>query len=942
MTREVVGILDRLVVVQAVSKDLESRVGFSSDSKSEFIFLMNEDLNWHVIVLATSLPILNLAVLLRTGICFLYGQYTLSLKHPLALATPMDTSNYEDQMAEYAGLFNRLALPILVVSGLLTIALSANLFMSPPEFRTDLNDFAPESDSNKAHDEIHAFFPDESRPMFVHVTRDDGGNVLSMDSLIEMDADLAELKADGRVQLNAVVSWTTSPGMIQIALDEQSPGTTLTDYQDWPSLIDAVIDDDTTCAINPEDALLSTVNFVGSALINKNLDISKTCSYLTNGGGDAVPAADSTAWVIEINPELGEEERREIQHQIRLAFSDIGESSSLSYSVASLDLMSYDIDKGTFDNLIILILFATMVVVALLFVAFRNVKGVLFPVVSLNVALVLTYGILNAIGIQFTALEVAVAPLVLGLGIDYAIHLQRSFAYHRNNTDDVAEAWMRACGKLSVPLSLAVVTTVAAFLANVVSPLPPLSTFGIALAFGVICAFLTSTLLIGALHVTFQVQEVSKQRKPLKLTNLTQPLLQLHRKQQVAVLLVAIAISGASVVGAMQLETDFDLSDFVNEDMEIMSVRDDINSNYDSAGWKYVYVLMEPVGGGVIPDDVTLLDNLRDLHSDLRNNHDVVGTDERFPSPSYEGPYVVLRDAIMRNTTFGEIHGLEVDKNDVWDDPDFSIDLGLVFADLRNNYTVADPLSGKTWSDRVNATVHLDGTNIAHLRTEVRVEATTSTESKRVVEEFESMIGDSEDSGTLRASLKDNAVIHVTGDLVVLQQVLDGLSSSQLKSTAISLVVSFAVLLLLTRRILPAFIVLLPVGMASLWVVGSMAVLGIKWNVLTVLVTALTLGIGIDYTIHMWRRIEWELQRQDDHWSALKTSLETTGVALMLSAATTAAGFLVLMLSPMPVIQDFGLITAVTVFFSLVLALVLLPVLLELAARAQEAGENGA
>ena len=942
MTREVVGILDRLVVVQAVSKDLESRVGFSSDSKSEFIFLMNEDLNWHVIVLATSLPILNLAVLLRTGICFLYGQYTLSLKHPLALATPMDTSNYEDQMAEYAGLFNRLALPILVVSGLLTIALSANLFMSPPEFRTDLNDFAPESDSNKAHDEIHAFFPDESRPMFVHVTRDDGGNVLSMDSLIEMDADLAELKADGRVQLNAVVSWTTSPGMIQIALDEQSPGTTLTDYQDWPSLIDAVIDDDTTCAINPEDALLSTVNFVGSALINKNLDISKTCSYLTNGGGDAVPAADSTAWVIEINPELGEEERREIQHQIRLAFSDIGESSSLSYSVASLDLMSYDIDKGTFDNLIILILFATMVVVALLFVAFRNVKGVLFPVVSLNVALVLTYGILNAIGIQFTALEVAVAPLVLGLGIDYAIHLQRSFAYHRNNTDDVAEAWMRACGKLSVPLSLAVVTTVAAFLANVVSPLQPLSTFGIALAFGVICAFLTSTLLIGALHVTFQVQEVSKHRKPLKLTNLTQPLLQLHRKQQVAVLLVAIAISGASVVGAMQLETDFDLSDFVNEDMEIMSVRDDINSNYDSAGWKYVYVLMEPVGGGVIPDDVPLLDNLRDLHSDLRNNHDVVGTDERFPSPSYEGPYVVLRDAIMRNTTFGEIHGLEVDKNDVWDDPDFSIDLGLVFADLRNNYTVADPLSGKTWSDRVNATVHLDGTNIAHLRTEVRVEATTSTESKRVVEEFESMIGDSEISGTLRASLKDNAVIHVTGDLVVLQQVLDGLSSSQLKSTAISLVVSFAVLLLLTRRILPAFIVLLPVGMASLWVVGSMAVLGIKWNVLTVLVTALTLGIGIDYTIHMWRRIEWELQRQDDHWSALKTSLETTGVALMLSAATTAAGFLVLMLSPMPVIQDFGLITAVTVFFSLVLALVLLPVLLELAARAQEAGENGA
>ena len=82
--------------------------------------------------------------------------------------------------------------------------------------------------------------------------------------------------------------------------------------------------------------------------------------------------------MIEIDPELPEDERREIQHQIRLAFSDVSEDSELDYAVASLDLMSYDIDQGTFDNLALLILFATLVVIALLFVAFRNIKGVLF------------------------------------------------------------------------------------------------------------------------------------------------------------------------------------------------------------------------------------------------------------------------------------------------------------------------------------------------------------------------------------------------------------------------------------------------------------------------------------------------------------------------------------------------------------------------------------
>jgi len=209
-------------------------------------------------------------------------------------------------------------------------------------------------------------------------------------------------------------------------------------------------------------------------------------------------------------------------------------------------------------------------------------------------------------------------------------------------------------------------------------------------------------------------------------------------------------------------------------------------------------------------------------------------------------------------------------------------------------------------------------------------------ESEKVVTEFENMLGDVDKSGTLRYNLANNANLYVTGDLAMLQSVLDGLSSSQIESTLISLAVSFLVLFLLTRRIMPAIVILFPVGIASLWVVGSMAAIGLKWNVLTVMVTALTLGIGIDYSIHMWRRFEVELSRRNNHWDALRASISTTGVALIMSALTTSFGFMVLLFSPMPIIQDFGLITAITVVFSLLLALVLLPVLMELSARSKE------
>ena len=62
-------------------------------------------------------------------------------------------------------------------------------------------------------------------------------------------------------------------------------------------------------------------------------------------------------------------------------------------------------------------------------------------------------------------------------------------------------------------------------------------------------------------------------------------------------------------------------------------------------------------------------------------------------------------------------------------------------------------------------------------------------------------------------------------------------------------------LVALTRRFGPSMVVILPVGLAGTWVVGAMAILGINWNVLTVMITALIIGLGIDYSIHVWRNL---------------------------------------------------------------------------------------
>ncbi|MCH2435870.1 MAG: MMPL family transporter, partial [Candidatus Poseidoniaceae archaeon] len=87
---------------------------------------------------------------------------------------------------------------------------------------------------------------------------------------------------------------------------------------------------------------------------------------------------------MEIDPDLPSEERKDKQDQLRDIFQKLSADSDLNYGVASLELISHDIDEGTFDNLATLIFLAVIVVGLLLAISFRRVKGVVFPLVGLS------------------------------------------------------------------------------------------------------------------------------------------------------------------------------------------------------------------------------------------------------------------------------------------------------------------------------------------------------------------------------------------------------------------------------------------------------------------------------------------------------------------------------------------------------------------------------
>ena len=823
--------------------------------------------------------------------------------------------------------------------GAVVLTLFFGMFLFPfPSFYTDLPAFAPDGPNDAAEERIESSFDDERKPLFIHVENDDGGNVLSIASLQQQQEDLNTILewSDGHGYL--ITEYIAIPEIIQRGLDEKSPGAKLSEATSWEKLLNDTLNEGQSCADGAnDDDLLMLASFGRDALVNKDLDFEQsTCSWLDSNrtSGDATPSASSNLWILYIRADLDDVERQEMVNLLRMQFDEAGVGGSLNYGLISDDVLSYDINEGTMDNLAWLISGALAVVVIILAIAFRSIRGVVFPLAALSMALVWTYGALAALTPTFSVLHVAVAPVVLGLGIDYSIHLQRSYERKRSQGVDTPEAWAFALNELYVALTLTVITTVAAFLSNVVSPLPPVRAFGMALAFGVVSAFITSTLVVGAMHVMMERrdQKFRPESHWEGLQKIAREVVITQRKTQAfALILVVMLTVGSVVLAAAKLETEFDLTDFLDDEMEVMNVRTDIYESYESTGWRPIYILSEPLDGGTsIVDDADFIDANNQLNNRIELSPRVViprsvGDGEAM----IESVHTVLKDAIKRDTEFGARHGMRVIGNDIVTQNYTTGGVVHALLELGENDSVGDLLSGATWAERVNGVANFTFSSengctegcLQYLRTEVMVQVSSNSESIEAVEGLLTAV--SQSSGKYGVQ----AVMYVTGDAVQLNLVLTGLTTSQLESTAISLVVSTLVLFALTRRIGPAIIVITPVAIAAIWVVGAMALLNLNWNVLTVMVTALTIGLGIDYSIHVWRKFD-SLKEKYEPWEAIKEMHASTGTALVLSASTSICGFLVLRLSPMPVVQDFGVVTSLTVFCSLVLALGLMPILL--------------
>jgi len=176
----------------------------------------------------------------------------------------------------------------------------------------------------------------------------------------------------------------------------------------------------------------------------------------------------------------------------------------------------------------------------------------------------------------------------------------------------------------------------------------------------------------------------------------------------------------------------------------------------------------------------------------------------------------------------------------------------------------------------------------------------------------------------------DEDKIHLSGLLVLYNNMQQSLFSSQILTLGIVIAALMCMFMVLFRSIKIALIAIIPSLLSISIVLGVMGWLNIPLDMMTITIASISIGIAVDNTIHYIHRFKQEFKMDGEYLNSLKRSHASIGYAMYYTSITIIIGFSILTLSNFIPSIYFGLLTGLAMLIALVTALTLLPLLLVL------------
>ncbi|WP_436936294.1 efflux RND transporter permease subunit [Halovenus marina] len=598
---------------------------------------------------------------------------------------------------------------------------------------------------------------------------------------------------------------------------------------------------------------------------------------------------------------------------------------------------------------------ALLLVVAVLAFAYRDLVDILVGFVGVCVSVLWFFGILGWLGIPAGFASIVGPILIVALSIDFGLHVIMRYREQRGPAEGIRPPLARSGSSVLVAFVLVALTAGVGFLANVTNPIGFIRAFGVVITLGVFASVFVFVTLVPALKLVIDSRleghGFDRRKQALGTSGVLKPVLSsgvtLARSGAVAVVVLSLVVGGLGLVSYTDLDRQGFQQDFADADDWQTDLPDPVGWSAHETEYRqnldYVQAQFQSTDERartttfLVRGDVTDVTALERIHVGTTRaaSHELAFRQGgQVPVVS---PLSLIRAYAIGNEEFATLVARAGDHNDELealltdlraDDEAFAAALAAVDADSASELSdsadatdieaVYDTLHDIAPEDAAAVLSRVDG-EYESMRLIVPVEQGVDIDERGAA--MHALADEIEGETDLRVDPVDFATVSNAGLGTIADSIL---WTMVLAFGGVTLVLA-ATYHLERRRLTLGVVTVVPIVLVTGFVFGGMYLFGVPLTFITAFLVSITIGLGIDYNIHVSDRFMQELDDGADPIDALYTTVRGTGGALLGSALTSCAAFATLLVHPSAVFQSFGAIVVLSLFLSFLVSVFVLP-----------------
>jgi predicted RND superfamily exporter protein len=583
-------------------------------------------------------------------------------------------------------------------------------------------------------------------------------------------------------------------------------------------------------------------------------------------------------------------------------------------------------------------------------------KVVVITGTPIMMALAVTFGISVIMDVHLTPMIVATFPILIGLGVDYALHMVNRIEEVRRKkidtlTDDnerrrrqgkppeeVPDIWdatfykeciLEMASSTGVAVFLSAMTTIIGFsvlMAPTIVPITPIRSVGLTLVIGIISTLIFSIILVPTLA---WLTKFNKRTNPQVWGEISK----IPIKGFLMIILLAGGVTTLGLLSLDEMNEPISGSSEAPEGIESLDALAEYSRQFGSGQTSlFIYHAedrpnennTDQIRDLPVLDSIDLLENRIDA-IDSTNTTSIITFLRTIPAT------ITLTDGVTlyEGSLWDLLHEPCWESNDPIE---CNLWLGLELTGpegrkgLRKDMVnvVFDTLTDEVKSMLLNE----DGTKAIVYVTQPYMNLNVAGELR---DEIDGMLSEEQDLEGTRTSL-------LTGGLPVSLDINKGIHDTQNQTTIITLIILTIVLCFIFKSVRLGLYSMIPVAVVILWQPLLMQSPDVSINIFTVMIGTIVFGIGVDDSIHVMHRI----QEEGETPNGIATSIEETGQTIFETTFTTVAGISAGFLAAFPGLENFFMIMCMLIFFAFLTSAFLLPAIftLEHSIRAKIRGEG--